>query len=143
MKHILPVILLCLVSMPAFAQDGDLSARRELSAKMHEIWPVRTRVEEALDSVAENMPEGDRASFKAQMRKAVDYKQLETESVDAMAAIYTEAELKAMIGFYSSPEGRAISAKTDDYMKALQPVMVKMLDNALLTMRTGGVSEKP
>jgi hypothetical protein len=147
-----PFLILALAVMlcgPAFAQAeataptapaepaDDNAARTELAIKMHEIWPVGTRVEEAIKMVAQNIPEGEREAFKARMRKAIDQKTLEQESVAAMAKTFTADELKAMVTFYGSPEGRSISAKTDDYMKILQPVMVKMLDGALLKMRTG------
>lgn len=149
--------LTTLLSVPAFAQDAgnatspvnDTPAvveapaadtpetRLALATKMHEIWPVSSRVEDAIAIVAENVPDGEREAFKSRMRKAIDQKTLEQESIKAMAQVFTEAELQSMVTFYGSPEGRSVSAKTEDYMAILQPVMVKMLDSALLEMRTG------
>lgn len=130
------------LSAPVFAQEEPVlepafEARLELAEKMHDIWPVRPKVEDALNIAAESFPEIERAGFKARMRKAIKYDQLEEESIEAMAKIYTAEELQAMIDFYGSKEGRAVSAKTGEYMAALRPVMSKMLDGALMEVRTG------
>jgi hypothetical protein len=146
MKH-LSLILLCAIlialSLPAFAQDpiGDdghaYDKRLELATKMHEIWPMRTRMETVIDNVASNFDADKQNEIKASLRKAMDYKQLEEESTKAMATIFTEEELQAMIAFYGSEAGRAVSAKTADYELALRPIMMKMMDKAMLDLRTG------
>ncbi len=149
-KIVLALWLSCLV-LPASAQEKsaepvieqtssgvpDMDQRVALAEKMHDIWPVRPKVEEALDIAAQSFPEAERAAFKAGMRKAIKYDQLEEESIAAMAKIFTVPELQKMVDFYGSPEGRAVSAKTGDYAEMLQPVMTKMLDQALLQVRTG------
>jgi hypothetical protein len=144
MRHFLLIALAVMLSGPALAQDtaapaggDDMATRTQLAARMHEIWPVATRVEEAINTVVEGVPDGDREAFKARMRQAIDQKALEEESIAAMASVFTAPQLQAMVNFYGSTEGQAVSAKTEDYMKILQPVMVKMLDSALLKMRTG------
>jgi len=111
--------------------------RLELSQEMHKIWPIRQKVENALDSISERIPEKDRLKFKSGMRRAIDFDALEKASIDAMADIYTVAELEKMIEFYGSKEGRSISVKTGDYEKSLQPLMVKMVDKALLDAKMG------
>jgi len=101
------------------AMDEGYKKRLELSRKMHEIWPVRTKVERAIDSIGENVPAPDRAKFKATMRSAIKFQALEEASIDTMAEIFTEKELQAMIDFYGSKEGRSVSFKVGDYEKAL------------------------
>ena len=117
--------------------DGNHDVRLELSEKMHEIWPIRPRIESALDDIAEQIPQGDRLKFKAAMRKAIEFQALEQASIDAMADIFSEKELNAMIAFYGSKEGRSVSHKTGDYEKALQPLMIKMIDKALADVKLG------
>lgn len=121
---------------PALPKD-KYEERLELARKMHEIWPVRPRVEDALDAVAEQVPAGERLKFKASMRKAIKFQALEEASIDAMADIFTVKELEAMIAFYGSKEGRSVSHKTSDYERALQPEMIKMIDKALLDAKLG------
>lgn len=121
---------------PALPKD-KYEERLKLSRKMHEIWPVRPRVESALDAVAEQVPAPERLKFKASMRKGIKFQALEEASIDAMADIFTVKELEAMIEFYGSKEGRSVSHKTSDYERALQPEMIKMIDKALLDAKLG------
>lgn len=117
--------------------EENYEERLELSRKMHEIWPVRPKVEAALEAVSAQMDAADRPKFKAAMRSAIKFQALEEASVDAMADIFTVKELEAMIAFYGSKEGRSVSHKTSDYEKALGPVMIKMIDKALLDIKLG------
>lgn len=137
--RILTILLVLIMSAPAMAQEASApdAARVALAEQMHEIWPIRPRVEAALNVIAESMPEENRLAFKAQMRKAIQFDLLEQESVKAMASIFTEDELKKMVAFYGSPEGRSISAKNEDYEIALQPVLSRMMDKAMLDTRLG------
>jgi hypothetical protein len=140
----LAVAALFFLSMPVLAQgetatvDLAISAKRiELAQKMHEIWPIRTRMESAIDSIAQGFPEAKQPQIKAAMRKSMKYDQLEEGSVKAMAETFTEEELEEMIKFYGSETGRSISAKTGMYEDALRPIMMEMIDKAMLDVRTG------
>lgn len=141
MKHILIVFAVFLFSLPVQAeetQDLEVARRLELARQMHELWPVRTRVEEALDILSEQIQPDKQLEFKAAMRKAIQFNELEAESVKAMADTFTTEELEAMVAFYGSKAGRSVSAKTKDYQLALQPIMTRMMDAALMDLKTGG-----
>ena len=127
------------VSVPAIAQEAESIAptRLELAGKMHEIWPIRTRIETALDAVSESFPPDRQAEVKAALRKSIQFDQVEEASIRAMAQTFTEEELAAMIEFYGSETGRSISAKTSSYEAVLRPIMVQMMDRAMLDLRTG------
>ncbi len=118
-------------------KEETLQQRIALSKKMHDIWPVRPKIESAIDVVGEQAPATERARFKAAMRKAMDFNALETKSIETMADIFTVAEIEAMIEFYGSKEGRSVSFKTGDYEAALQPLLLQMIDKALLDTRLG------
>ena len=158
MRHFLAItFILSIITSPAFAQDvpsiggpaiidapEDVAAyeastkeRLKLAQKMHEIWPIRQKVENALDNISERVPEKDRLKFKSGMRKAIDFDELEEQSIQAMADIYSGAELNKMIEFYGSKEGRSISTKNGDYERSLSPLMIKMVDKALLGAKMG------
>ena len=98
---------------------------------------MRTRMESALEAVAEGFPEDRRLEMLASMRKSIQFDELEEESIKAMAEIFTEEELKAMIEFYGSETGRAISIKTGDYEMAIRPVLAKMMDKAMMDLKLG------
>ena len=122
-------------SLPA--QEAVSSKQLELAKKMHVIWPIRSRIETAIDMVAQKAPPAKQAEMKARMRKAIQFDQVQEESIKAMAQSFTEEELQAMIDFYGSDIGRSVSAKTQDYQALMQPVIVKMLDKAMLDLKTG------
>lgn len=143
MKQLILFLLLVVFSAPVMAQSStaplsaDEQKRLELSIKMHDVWPIRPRIESALDAIGQNFPEDKQAEVKASLRKSIQFNQLEEESTKAMAEIFTAEELQAMIDFYGSEVGKSISAKTSDYELALRPIMVKMIDKAMLDLRTG------
>lgn len=149
MKKILSVFAfsaLMLVPVIAIAQEEGTpvafeetvsTERLDLAKQMQDIWPIRTRIETAIDSVAQSFPPERQAEVKATIRKSIQYDQLEEESIQALASTYTADELRAMVDFYGSETGRAISAKTSDYEAAIRPSLVRMMDKAMLDLKTG------
>lgn len=136
-------MLICL-SVPAFAKDKieadtdpTYERRLELAKEMHEIWPTRLKVEQALDRATVGLPEERRAAFKAAMRKAIKYKVLEEDSIDAMVKLFTVEELEDMVKFYGSSNGRAVSLKIDAYQAEIAPSFTRMMDKALMDIKTG------
>lgn len=132
-----------LIAFPAAAQDaapdmGSLDRRVELATKMHELRPAREQVDNAVEAVARRMPEDKRDAFRADMKKALDYKAVEKASIDAMAETFSEKELEAMVEYYSKPEARSISEKYSLYQARVSPQIVKMLDKAMMDAKTGG-----
>lgn len=119
------------------SEVDEYEARLKLAQDMHDIWPIRTRVESALENISQQIPQQERLSFKSAMRKAIEFDSLETTSIEAMAEVFSKAELEAMIVFYGSKEGRSVSHKITDYERALQPILVKMIDKALLDTKLG------
>ena len=141
MKYFLVILTLVLFGAPVYAQDvkGDEPSKTnlELAQKMHEIWPIRTRMESALDVVAQNFPPERQSEILATLRKSIQYDELEEESIKAMAEIFTPEELQAMIDFYGSENGRSISVKTGDYEAAIRPVLSRMMDKAMMDLKLG------
>ncbi len=151
MKHIPLIAFVLFLSAPTYAQEADGTpvpaasvvapedavTRLALAQKMHEIWPIRTRIETAIQAVAREYPEEKQAQIKAAMRKSIQFDQVEEASIKAMAETFTEDELKAMIAFYGSDAGRSTSAKMQDYELSLRPIMTQMLDKAMLDLKTG------
>lgn len=122
----------------AAESDETISKERlRLAEEMHDIWPIRTRLESAIDTVSQGFPPERQAEVKATMRKSIKFDELEEASIKAMAETYTDEELKAMIAFYGSEVGRSISAKTGDYENGIRPVISKMMDKAMMDLRVG------
>jgi len=129
-------------SLPAPLSEDEKN-RLALATKMHEIWPMRTRVESALEAIAQGFPEERRAEVKARMRQSIQYDLLQDESIKAMADVFTADELNAMINFYGSDVGKTVSAKTTDYELLMRPAMIRMLDKAMLDLRLGETPPAP
>lgn len=152
MKHLILVAALLCLSYPVMAQeaakaetqpekpvlsDAEQKERLALAEQMHEIWPIRIRMENAIDKIVKAVQEDKQAEVKAAMRKSMQYDKLREESIKAMVETFTAEELKAMIAFYGSDTGRSISAKTPDYEAAITPALSSMMDKAMLDLRTG------
>ncbi|MCE7886401.1 MAG: hypothetical protein DYH13_02725 [Alphaproteobacteria bacterium PRO2] len=154
--RILPFLLLfALLPAPLFAADekpaaaaeapkqdpADLDKRIALSKKWHGLMPVsvRDQVNIAIDEAAAMQPENQKEIFRANMRNILNYQAIEKISIDAMAEIYTVAELQALVDYYSKPEAKSATAKHQLYAGKVYPEITRMLDQAMMKARTGGV----
>lgn len=121
-----------------FASD-DVSARQlELAKQMHSYRPAREQVDAAIERIAQAYPAAQREAFKVSMRRVLNYRAIEKSSIEAMAEVYTEAELEAMVAYYAKPEARSASEKYGAYAAKVQPGIVKMIDQAMMKIKTGG-----
>lgn len=118
-------------------EQTNYEKRLELAREMHEIWPIRPKIEAVLENVAQQVAPQDRLKLKAALRKAIKFPALEQASIDSMANIFNTEELKAMVDFYGSKEGRSVSFKTEDYEKSLRPILTEMMDKALIDVKLG------
>lgn len=148
-------VLMCATFMlagPAAAQDepaaqaaeaapadkgGDYPQRLELAKRMHEIRPAAMQIDNAISQVAQRLPAKDQDTFKLSMKQVLDYKAIEAQSVEAMAEIFTVSELQAMVDYYSRPEAESAAKKYKEYQQRVQPEIIKMLDRAMMQVRTG------
>ncbi len=137
--RLLLMVLVCLcVPLAARAEDKDYEQRLELAKKMYEYRPVKAQVEAAIDRVAEVLPEDKREAYRLAMHAALNEKALEKISEEAMAKVYTNAELEAMVEYYSKPEARSAGEKFHEYQAIVQPEITKMLDKAMMRQKMEG-----
>lgn len=130
------ILILCLFSLPAFAQDaGD--KRLELSRKMHELRPTKAQVMQAIEVVSQRVAEENRPAFEGAMMNAMDFKAIEKISIDSMAETFTEAELEAMVEYYTKPEAQSASDKLPEYQRKVGPEIIRMIDKAMMKVKTG------
>lgn len=116
---------------------STLPKRLELAQKMHEIRPTRDQVDNAIRRASESVPPKDKEAFVAAMSTILNYKAIERISIDAMAEVYTVAELEAMIEYYSKPEAKSATAKIRDWAAIVQPEINRIIDKAMMRVRTG------
>lgn len=112
----------CAFAPHAHAQDDDLEVRTALAERLIDAT-VRDGLNKMMDDVIErqmdaapNLTDEQRAWNIANVPEILQ-RHL-TVMVDDMesryAATFTTAELRALVGFYETPEGRAIAAKQQD-----------------------------
>jgi len=139
--YALLAMTLLLISFPVMAQDmGSLERRLELATKMHHFRSSRELVDNAIRQVAnQNYAPGERDVFITAMRNILNYKALEKIAIDAMAETYSEKELDAMVAYYSQPEAQSASDKTEAYYAKVVPEITRIIDKAMMRVRTGAV----
>ncbi len=138
MRVVLALVCFLIVPFAAHAGDADYDKRHDLSVTMHKFHPAREQVEAAIEQAAQSQEPGEQEAFRTAMRNVLNYEAIEKISIDAMADIYSAAELQAMVDYYSKPEAKTASKKDPEYANRVYPEIVKMLDQAMMRVRTGG-----
>jgi len=119
-------------------EDKDVLAQKIEKAKaMHNLRPTRVQVDGAVRQVALSLPETDRQNFTNAMRTMLNYNAIERISMDSMVDTYTLVELSAMVEYYSKPEAKSASQKIGLWAQAVQPEIGRMIDKAMMRVRTG------
>ena len=107
---------------------------------MHELRPVKPQVDRAIENVAQALPEAQRQEFKLSMQRILNYPAIENLSVEIMADTYSAEELEVMVTYYQNPIAQSAAEKTVDYQKKLGPEIIRIMDRAMMEIRTGGSS---
>jgi hypothetical protein len=127
------VVLLALTGS-AFAGDV-LSDTPENRAKVVDEYlslvPTKDLVNDMTERLAATVPEDKREAFKSMLTKHFDLDALLAAQKQSLAKIFTVGELKAMIAYYSTPEGKSSMKKMGAYMADLMPVVQAELQKAV------------
>ena len=127
-----------LAAAKAENENKEILAKKLALAKtMHEIRPVRTQVDAAVKRVSERLPAYERQNFVVTMQSMLNYNAIERISTDSMVDTYTLLELQSMVEYFSKPEARSASTKVSSWAKAVHPEIVRMIDSAMMRIKTG------
>jgi uncharacterized membrane protein len=119
-------------------EDEALLAKKiKLAKEMHNIRPTREQVDSAILKAASKLSEYERANFISAMKSMLNYNAIERISVDAMVETYSYNELESMVGYFSKPEAKSASKKIGPWAQKVQPEIVRMIDRAMMRIRTG------
>lgn len=124
----------------AKAENEDkatLAKKISMAKVMHDIRPTRVQVDSAVRRAAANLPTFERESFIVSMQSMLNYNAIERISIDAMVDTYTLHELESMVEYFSKPEAKSASAKVPSWARAVQPEIVRMIDRAMMRIKTG------
>ena len=123
------------LSSASFAQDDaqtvELSKKLTLAKEYSKIAPVDVEVNNAIEGLILNVPKENRILFKSILERNINTQRVQSASEMALAEIFTLEELKAMVDFYSTEEGKSVRSKMPDYQERLKPVLEQMVRDAL------------
>ncbi len=140
-----------LMPSPSFAEDetvaqapaDDYSERLELSRELHDVRRVKDHILDDIDNIAQSLPISEREDFKRYIELNVDFDQLDEESIKISANLYTVPELKAMLAYFGSKEGRSAEEKSARYGAEFGPKVQEQIDKALMASKFENVNELP
>lgn len=151
MLHILAVFAISLFPFSAIATESrtdtgqstvveleNLDEKLKLAEQIHKFVPVSERINNAIDAVSARLPEAQRDAFRTAMRGVLNYLVIEKMSVDTMAETFTMEELEFMLAYHQNPLSESVDAKYETYEQKMQPEITRMLDRAMMRVRTGG-----
>lgn len=139
-------LLVALSSSPLRAEDTPVAApvsaaemkeRLRLAADFDDIRPVRNQINVDIQNMANRLPLAEREDFMKYVQVRLSYDKIEELSVQTMAKMFTVPELKAMIAYYGSPEGKSADAKVPAYTAVIAPTVAKHLDAAVMDAKLG------
>lgn len=143
MKSIFTIALcvMLVMSAPASGLAQDADTRRALAEQMIELTPPRPMVATAARDIASRMPQQNQVPVFEGLMRQFNFERMEAAMVDAMAEVFTEAELRRMVDYHSSPEMQAINEKMPVYQAMIEPMMKRLMDEAFMRARTGAASD--
>lgn len=119
--------------------DAEFDKRLELAKEMHQISPSADQVNLAIDAIAERMPAHQRDGFRTALRRVINYRVIEKASIDAMVETFNVEELETLVEYNRRPIVKEIQKKQIAYEEKLRPEIIRMLDKAMMRVRTGAV----
>lgn len=117
----------------------EMAERVKLSTELHDIRNIRDSVNVTVQAHAKRLPEKQREGYMRAIELSLDYDKIEQVSINEAAKVFTPAELKAMIGYFGSPEGRSAEQKMGVYSKKVVAEVQRGIDAALMASKLGEV----
>ena len=134
MKILRIAVVLLALTGSAFASDV-LSDTPENRAKVVDEYlraiPVKDLLDDMTEKLAATVPENNREAFKSMLTKHFDLDALVAAEKQSLAKIFTVGELRAMIAYQSTPEGKSSMKKMGAYIADLMPTIRAELEKAL------------
>ena len=131
------VAILLLIPVLAVA-DSTLDRRIELARKIHDLQPVKAQVDSAIRAYVAVFPPSQHEKIEASLSSILNHEAIETVSLDAYVDTFTVEELEVMYNYYALPQYESISEKSEAYNSVVYSEIVRLLDRAMMRVRTGG-----
>ena len=133
----LSVLALVFVFGPveSFSQETN-ETKEQLAERYYELNPTWRTVSNSIREQARSMPEKQRLVFVTAMEKSIDKEAIKQEALSLIIELFSEEELKKLISYYEDPLVQSAQVKEETLERRLGPTVTKMLDEALITIRT-------
>ena len=127
---------------PAEATAAAISAKEmeervKYATDFADIKPIREAINRDIEAAAMGMDDNQKEEFMCYVQLRVNYDEIEAASIKTMAEMFTVAEIKAMIAYYGSPEGKSAEGKAKDYASRIGPMVTSAINGAMMDMRFG------
>ncbi len=145
MLKLLPALLVLLVPAASHATSqpladtgqaevpaAEMAERVKLATFYHDAMDLREIVNRDIEAAGQGLSEKDFATYTKAVQVHLDYVKLEQDSIQAMAQTFTLPELKALVAFYGSPEGKSAHSKMPLYIGQIAPEIRKAIDASLM-----------
>lgn len=145
-----PLLILALLAFAAGLRADDNAAKLALAREaiaamqMDKMLDAMTAGMKQMAAQSSPLPASatpeQRQKFEAFMGKVVEISMAEAQGMlakmDAVyAEVYSEAELKAMVAFFQSPEGKSMIAKQPQVMTRVMPLVQQMQQSLMPKMQ--------
>ena len=125
------ISLSCLLSFSYADEEDSQSARRAAAIHYMNVNPTDIMMKDAVEKMAETMPEDQREYFKEVILKHLRQEVIEGISLNIMVKHFTAQELNALADFYGSEVGRSAMKKFDIYLAEIMPFMRQEMLSAM------------
>ncbi|XID74292.1 DUF2059 domain-containing protein [Alkanindiges sp. WGS2144] len=137
MKNIICLMLGVLISTGSYAITSPLSPQKlALAQQLAAIDGSKSALEAAnqfaIEQLKVSMPEDTPDEFYAYINKNLQVDSTHQQAIRATAAILTEAELKKLLEFYQSPQGKSIAGKMAQISHELARISNQAIEQALI-----------
>lgn len=136
------------VALGAFIAFSTFAGtKEELSKEMLKLMDMQKMIEQVISQVQQiqmtqmkqlNIPEQDQIKLgefqiklNAKLSEAMSWEKMEPEYIKLFSEVYTEDELKAIVGFYTTPAGQSMLKKQPLLMQKSTLISQKQIQSAM------------
>ncbi len=111
----------------------------ELAKEYMKLMPLKPELDKIIEKLSQGVQQQQRVLFRSIVARTMQADRLEVAAQLAAAEVFTEAELKSMVDYYSSEEGRSASTKMPEFQARMQPVISQMVQDTVTQLRENNV----
>jgi len=129
---LITTLLMASISIATQAQDtSDMAAKLNLAKQYTQSVSIEDEINKSIEELVVQVPVEKRALLKSTLERNIKTDRLQSVSEMALADVFTLDELKALVDFYSTAEGKAIKEKMPQYQARLEPILGQMIRDAV------------